>query len=387
MSNPTFASLTYDQVSVWKGAISGRQEAVQRSRANPNFDRSPAITKAMEDLKVASRELSNESLVVPAAGSDAAHQQKLAELGGRVERLQQRLASFGRRSMVDLSDLRVHPSEIAHVIPSDAALVDLLEYKHWSPPAKGKKGVWEPRILAFVLRHGKVPEPIDLGSSAMIADSVAAWRKTYGMPAAGGPDSGQELRRRVWDKIEPGLDGAQTILISPDGAIGPTSICSAAGQKTGHVFDRREVRSRSCRFRGCCPNLAAELRPRRAGRHHYFRGRSRFRCGSGQGHAIWPWIAVTAEQAEQLTGNRCRARSPKSSASTPHFEEVIRKLPQSELTEPRRRKTRSSATWQSAAIFTLPRTGFSHRAVESRRGNPATSTVSAICSLQDSFGL
>jgi CHAT domain-containing protein len=58
-----------------------------------------------------------------------------------------------------------------------------------------------------------------LGPVAPIAAAIESWRKSYGLPGADHEsDPAAQLRRLVWDKLQPHLGDAKTVLLSPDGA-------------------------------------------------------------------------------------------------------------------------------------------------------------------------
>ena len=92
--------------------------------------------------------------------------------------------------------------------------------------------------MAFVVRADKPVDRVELGPGAPIQDSIEAWRRSFGMATSNArPEPGQEIRRLVWDQLEPHLEGATTILISPDGH-GSVTLGSPAGQATRLVSRR-----------------------------------------------------------------------------------------------------------------------------------------------------
>jgi CHAT domain-containing protein/Flp pilus assembly protein TadD len=230
----TPAPEVYAQVLLWKGAVSARQQAMRRMRATLESTHSPALMQLFDDLTATSRELSNQSQLVPNLGAAGAHQKKLAELSDRVEQLQQELTAKSQTFRRQLADRHRAPEDIRQALPTDAVLVDMLEYNHHAPREKGKKSVWERRFVAFIVRRDRPVERIELGPVAPIAKQIEAWRKSFGIPSdAQAANPGQELRRLVWDKLEPFLAGARTVLISPDGATARFPWAALPGKKPG----------------------------------------------------------------------------------------------------------------------------------------------------------
>ena len=135
------------------------------------------------------------------------------------------------------------------VLPDGVVLVDLLEYTDFTPPPAGKVR-WnvERRLAAFVVRRGRPIERLDLGPIKPIEQAIAAWRVALGAdPAPAKPTAGQaaspalaprdrqdlanQVRRLVWQPLEPHLQRVQTVLVSPDGALGQLPWAALPGQK------------------------------------------------------------------------------------------------------------------------------------------------------------
>ena len=210
----------YAHVLAWKGAVSARQRAMRRLRQSLDPNRSPELARLFDDLEATSRELSNQSQRVPSPDAMVAHRQKLAELSDRIERLQKELAANSQEFRRQLEQQRRAPEDIRHALPRDTALVDLLEYAHITPAsATQMKPVCEQQLVAFIVRPDRPVERVELGALDPITAAIEAWRKNFGMGrSVQTADPAQELRRRVWDKLEPHLQGAKTVLLSPDGA-------------------------------------------------------------------------------------------------------------------------------------------------------------------------
>ena len=87
--------------------------------------------------------------------------------------------------------------------------------------------------MAFVVRNDRPVERIELGPSKPIAAAIDGWRKNFGMAVGGGADPAEELRRLVWDKLQPSLQGDTTVLLSPDGATAQFPWVALPGNKPG----------------------------------------------------------------------------------------------------------------------------------------------------------
>ncbi len=121
--------------------------------------------------------------------------------------------------------------DVAGALPNDSALVSFVRYPRRHPgPRVGSSPPLE-SYAVFVVRAGHpTPALLDLGSADEIDDLIANVRmrvaQTASSPlgAAGQSEAayrraGEELRRRVWDPVEPHLRSAETVFIVPDGAL------------------------------------------------------------------------------------------------------------------------------------------------------------------------
>jgi CHAT domain-containing protein len=88
--------------------------------------------------------------------------------------------------------------------------------------------------VAFVLRRGQAPVFVPLGASRPIDESVRTWRQALvsGTPAPMHAVA-LELRRRVWDPLKPHLEGATTVMVTPDGSLTQFSLAALPGRRPG----------------------------------------------------------------------------------------------------------------------------------------------------------
>ena len=224
----------YEQVLAWKGAVSGRQQAMRRMRQLLESKHLPELTPLFTDLSAASRELANQARIVPKPGEEEPHRQTLADLSERVDDLQRQLARKSRALSRQIPQPPRTPDDIRRALPPGAVLIDLLEYDWYFPSAaRGKFGL-ESHVVAFVVRPDQPVRRIDLGPRKPIAAAIESWRKNFGVMQAGDAvDPGQELRRLVWEKLKPHVGAAKLILLSPDGATARFPWSALPGDKPG----------------------------------------------------------------------------------------------------------------------------------------------------------
>lgn len=206
----------YAEVLAWKGAVTARQQAMRQLRHNGQNHQAAELFQTLTDT---ARQLDNLSRATPKPGKEESYRRQLQQLSDRFEALEQKLAAASADFQRQFNERAVTPDDIRRVLPADTALVDLLEYQGIRPGGKqGEDKLAEQRLAAFVVRPGQPIMLVGLGPTQPIARAIEAWRRNFGADRTGGnANPGDDLRRLVWDKIEPRLRGAKTVLISPDG--------------------------------------------------------------------------------------------------------------------------------------------------------------------------
>ena len=83
------------------------------------------------------------------------------------------------------------PSQLRAALPRGTALVDLLVYTAFQPPAQGKGGFQtERRLVAFVVRPDRPIARVDLGPIGADRKAIDDWR-----PVLAGPEDRDRGRR------------------------------------------------------------------------------------------------------------------------------------------------------------------------------------------------
>ena len=213
---PRSNELVYAQVFTWKGAVQARQGYMRLGRQQPE------LAPDFEHLRSVSSRLATLAFATPDLKKLAAYRRQMEELTLEKERLEGELSAKSALFRQQQAQVRRTPAQLQEALPAGTVLVDFLEYTHWSPPAAGTKGKLqkEQRLAAFIVRRDRPVARIELGPMDPVSRALDEWRKSYGSLAPGkASHPGSELRRLVWEKLESHLQDAQTVLISPDGAL------------------------------------------------------------------------------------------------------------------------------------------------------------------------
>jgi CHAT domain-containing protein len=173
----------------------------------------------------------------PAEGRDV-REQKLRELTREKEGLERELARLSEPFRRNQRLLDIDFSHLAARLPGDMVVVDLVRSDH--------HGV-EARYEAFVLsksedKSGYSLKWIRLGAVGPIDEAVGQMRVRLNgrgsleplppvRPSVASP--AERLRRLVWEKIEPALDGRRTVILLPDGALTRVPWAALPGKTRG----------------------------------------------------------------------------------------------------------------------------------------------------------
>ena len=133
---------------------------------------------------------------------------------------------------------RVGSGEVRAALSAGSALIDLVDYFHLEPPAKGQtEPSEERRMVAFVVRPERQKVVIvPLGPSQALVEWIDRWRAYYGAgkaPPAGETDPGVELRKRLWEPLAAHLEGVKVVLVSPDGPLNGLPWAALPGSHPG----------------------------------------------------------------------------------------------------------------------------------------------------------
>ncbi|MEI7855530.1 MAG: CHAT domain-containing tetratricopeptide repeat protein, partial [Planctomycetota bacterium] len=211
----------YDQVLSWKGMIYRRQNLLRALQGND------PLKKELSDTISQLATLLNS---IPKPGEEQEFQNKVKFLSEKKEELEKELA----KQIPSLNLAKVTPPDLQNIIALDAALVDIFQYWHSSPPKEDQREqVSENRYAAWVIRKDKPIVRVQLGSAEDINNLVFQWRSslyTRKSPSEGPQDPALGLREKVWLPIAKHLDGAKTVIISPDGLLGTLPFTALPGE-------------------------------------------------------------------------------------------------------------------------------------------------------------
>ena len=237
----------YAAVAAWKGSLlAGQRRLARLRRAAATGGEAAEALRQWESLTARLARLALEP--PPTSADPDAWRRQLAETSREQQEAEVRLNRLG------LGQAKEPPApgaqELAARLPAGAALVDVLQYIHFYPPAAGRGPLrMELCLVAFVLRGGRSPSVVrvELGPVGPVEGLVKDWRKTLNrrhptLPEQGEKDPAVALRRRLLDPIEPYLEGVDTLLVSPDGPLCRLPLAALPGRDPAkYLVEERAV--------------------------------------------------------------------------------------------------------------------------------------------------
>src|SRR5262249_55240992 len=143
----------YRQVLAAKGSVFERQQRLRAQRRRLRVDPQSQAARRFADYEQTVKNLANVALATPVPKQARAWQEKVAELSRRKDELEAELARLDASFRAERAEATRTPEQLRTVLPPGTALLDLLIYMAYQPPAQGKgKFQGERRLVAFVVR-------------------------------------------------------------------------------------------------------------------------------------------------------------------------------------------------------------------------------------------
>jgi CHAT domain-containing protein/tetratricopeptide (TPR) repeat protein len=234
---------TYRYLLGTKGAIFERQQRIraQRRRHPPDSE----AARRFEEYTQTVAQLAALAMGAPDPKKPEEWKARIEDLSRRKDKLESELSRLDPGFRAARAVAGRTPEQLQGALIMDMALIDFLVYTAYQPPADRKGNFQrEQRVLAFVVRRDRPIARVELGPVAPIKAAVDAWRPLLvsgkadpaEMPAA------STLWRLIWEPLEGQLEGASSVLISPDGPIGLVPLGALPGKEPGHyLIEERSI--------------------------------------------------------------------------------------------------------------------------------------------------
>ena len=219
-NNPEVTHLAFKTILQRKGRILDvLTNSLQILRQQINDPESQTL---LEQLIQKQTQLSNLTFQKPESiKSPEIHRQQLTNLQSETQQLEDKLS---RRS-AEFRNLSqpITPEAIQKLIPTNAALVEIVRYKPFNPKATKKSEKFgNPHYAVYILLPNGEIKTQDLGETQSIDEQVIAFRRNLADSQTPIPQlkkSAHQLDEKLMLPIRQLLDNTKTLLLSPDSAL------------------------------------------------------------------------------------------------------------------------------------------------------------------------
>ena len=222
---------------IWSAVVRSRalvldEMAARHRTVSSSAD--PQMTQLAATLTSARERLARLAVRGPGSEPPERYRKLLDETRQEKERAERALAERSQTFRAELARAQIGFDEVAAALPSGAAFVAYVRYRHhdFTAPKPGTKRPEPlPHYLAFVWNHTQAgPVVVPLGPAASIETLVTKVRRQIAQESrspgraakrseADYRRTGEALRRAVWSPVSPYLRGARRVFIVPDGSL------------------------------------------------------------------------------------------------------------------------------------------------------------------------
>ncbi len=174
----------------------------------------PENQKLLDELSTTRTQLAALIFNKPANLTTEEYQNQVANLKGKADRQESELAN--RSAQFRTVSQPVTIETVQKLIPTDTALVEIIQYKPFNPKAKSEERYGKPHYAAYILHSTGEPKWVDLGAAESINQAVKEFRTSLQRQDLLIKKIARSLDEKVMKPIRPLLENTKTILLSPD---------------------------------------------------------------------------------------------------------------------------------------------------------------------------
>jgi len=178
-------------------------------------------------------------LVLNRTDPESAHhgEPSLAQLEARKEQLEATLSAHSAEFRAQTQPVTLEAVQAA--MPDDAALLEFAVFRRFDPTAeRNAEAYGAAHYAAYVVRKHGAPAGVDLGTVADIDRLIGRFRNALRDPQINPTAHARALDERVMRPLQPSLDGATRLLISPDGELNMVPFEALVDAQGRYLLDR-----------------------------------------------------------------------------------------------------------------------------------------------------
>jgi len=237
-NNPKTAQLALTTLLRRKGRI---LDALTDSSRLLRQNLTPENQQLLDQLASTRTQLAALIFNKPKTLSDEAYRQQVATLKREAEQLEAQLSRNSAEFRTENQPVTIEA--VQQLIPSDAALVELVRYKPFDAKAQQKERWGEPRYAAYILHSTGAPQWVDLGEAEPINEAAKEFRKRLVDFRKLDPlkKQARTLDTLVMQPIRAKLRGKTHILLSPDSQLNLVPFAALRDENNQYLVENYRI--------------------------------------------------------------------------------------------------------------------------------------------------
>ncbi|MEQ8383717.1 MAG: tetratricopeptide repeat protein [Coleofasciculus sp. A1-SPW-01] len=175
----------------------------------------------LDELSTTRSQLANLIYHQPPNLSAQDYRNQLSSLSDKADNLEDQL--YRRNQEFRQANQPITIEAIQNLIPENAALVELVQYKPYNPPSENREESWgKPRYAAYILPAQGEVQAIDLGEVEQIESTLYPFRlalRDSTTPIDQLKQTARRVEQQLMQPVRERLGSTKTILLSPDGSL------------------------------------------------------------------------------------------------------------------------------------------------------------------------
>ncbi|NEQ41258.1 MAG: CHAT domain-containing protein, partial [Okeania sp. SIO3I5] len=235
-TNRKAANLAFTTILRRKGRIlDSIADSLQAIRDNLT----PENEKLLDDLANTRTQIAALIYEKPKNISLEQYRQRIANLKGKAEKLEADL-SLASAAFAN-TNKPVTIERVKKLIPADAALVEIMQYKPYDAKAKRGERFGEPRYAVYILHSTGTPQWLDLGKVEPIHNTIEEFRDKLSKSDSSIQEIARTLDQQVMQPIRQKLGNAKHILLSPDSQLNLIPFAALVDENNQYLIENYTI--------------------------------------------------------------------------------------------------------------------------------------------------
>ena len=167
------------------------------------------------------------------------YRQQVATLKGKAEKLEVDLSVVSAAFAQTTKPVTIE--RVQKLIPADAVLVEIIQYKPFDAKAKRGEQWGKPHYAAYILHSTGAPQWLDLAAAEPINKAIREFRYSLSRPDTSPQQIARTLDQQVMEPIRQKLGNAKHILLSPDSQLNLIPFAALVDEKNQYLIQNYNI--------------------------------------------------------------------------------------------------------------------------------------------------